>query len=116
MPGQWSAEDARFLLGEPVQRRPAYDDRGAPNGTIYAFTDPTKHYKEIELDFDSDPGTLRTVFVYPYHLTWQDARREWGGNVSETTANNGRRFYSYSARRLDVLVDTTAKAIRFGLY
>jgi hypothetical protein len=116
MLGQWSAEDARFLLGEPTRRRPAYDDKGAPNGTIYAFTDPTNHYKEIELDFDSDSGTLRTVFVYPYRLTWQEARRKWGSNVNETTANNGRKFYSYSDRRLDVLVDNTGKVISFGLY
>jgi hypothetical protein len=116
MVGQWTEADARFLLGEPARQRPAFDDQGTRNGTIFAFTDPTSHYKEIELDFESATGTLRTVFVYPFQLTWQEARRIWGGKVNETTANNGRRFYSYFDRRLDVLVDRTGKVISFGMY
>ncbi len=114
--GQWTADDARFLFGEPVRNRPAYDDKGAQNGMIYAFSDPTNRYREIELDFDSSTGTLRTVFVYPFQLTWQEARRKWGNKVNETAANNGRRFYSYADRRLDVLVDSAGKVISFGLY
>lgn len=116
MIGQWTESDARFLLGEPTRKRPAFDDQGGQNGTIFAFTDPTNRYREIELDFDRNSHTLRTVFVYPYHLTWQDARRRWGANVNETTANDGRRFYSYADRRLDVLVDSTGKVISIGLY
>jgi hypothetical protein len=116
MIGQWTQSDARFLLGEPLRQRPAFDDRGTKNGMIFAFADPTNRYREIELDFGSAAGVLRTVFVYPFHLTWQEARRRWGGNVSETAANNGRRFYSYSDRRLDVLVDRTGNVISFGLY
>jgi hypothetical protein len=116
MIGQWTQSDARFLLGEPARQRPAYDEQGARNGTIFAFTDPTKRYREIELDFDNNAGTLRTVFVYPFQLTWQEARQKWGSNVNETTANNGRRFYSYADRRLDVLVDRSGKVISFGLY
>ena len=116
MIGQWSQEDARFLLGEPERQRPAFDDRGMRNGTIYAFSDPTSRYREIELDFDNTGGALRTVFVYPFHLTWQEARLKWGAKVNETAANNGRRFYSYADRRLDVLVDRTGNVISFGLY
>lgn len=116
MIGQWTESDARFLLGEPAKKRSAFDDRGSQNGTIYAFSDPTKRYREIELDFDGSTGTLRTVFVYPFHLTWQEARRRWGINVNETSANNGRHFYSYADRRLDVLVDSTGSVISFGLY
>lgn len=114
--GQWTAEDARFLLGEPLRQRPAYDDHGVRSGTIYAFADPTNRYKELELDFGGTDGTLRTVFVYPFHLTWQEARHRWGDQVNATDANNGRRFYSYVDRRLDVLVDHTGKVISFGLY
>jgi len=114
--GQWTESDARFLLGEPLHTRSAFDDNGAVNGTIYAFSDPTNRYKELELDFDAATGALRTVFVYPHSLTWQEARRKWGANVNETTANNGRRFYSYVDRRLDVLVDRAGKVISFGLY
>lgn len=116
MIGQWTESDARFLLGEPARQRPAYDDQGTRNGTIFAFTDPTRRYREIELDFDSSSKALRTVFVYPFELTWQEARRRWGANVNETAANNGRRFYSYADRRLDVLVDHAGRVISFGLY
>ena len=41
---------------------------------IYAFSDPTGRYREIELDFASDTGLLRTVFVYPWTMTWKDCR------------------------------------------
>jgi hypothetical protein len=114
--GQWTETDARLLFGEPVRRRPAYDDNGAPNGSILAFSDPTHRYREIELDFSDGEGTLRTVFAYPQNLTWQEARRKWGSRVNETAANNGRRFYSYVDRRLDVLVDRSGHVISFGLY
>ena len=116
MIGQWTEQDARFLLGEPVRQRPAFDDQGTGNGTIFAFSDPTSRYREIELDFDNVAGALRTVFVYPFHLTWQEARRRWGAKVNEAAANNGRRFYSYADRRLDVLVDRAGNVISFGLY
>jgi hypothetical protein len=114
--GQWTESDARFLLGEPLRQRLALDDRGAKNGTIYAFSDPTHRYRELELDFNGTDGTLRTVFVYPIHLTWQEARRKWGNQVNATAANSGRRFYSYLDRRLDVLVDPSGEVISFGLY
>jgi hypothetical protein len=114
--GQWTEADARLLFGEPLRRRPAYDDNGAPNGSILAFSDPTHRYREIELDFNDGDGTLRTVFAYPQNLTWQEARRKWGSRVNETAANKGRRFYSYVDRRLDVLVDSTGHVISFGLY
>jgi hypothetical protein len=114
--GQWTASDARFLLGESIHQRPALDDYGAQNGTIFAFSDPTNRYKELELDFNGTDGTLRTVFVYPFHLTWQEARQKWGNQVNATVADNGRRFYSYVDRHLDVLVDRTGKVISFGLY
>jgi hypothetical protein len=116
MIGEWTADDARFLLGQPVRQRPAYGDNQSVNGQIYAFPDPTGRYKELELDFESGSGLLRTVFVYPQNMTWQDCRRQWGGEVSATEANKGRKFYSYVDRRLDVLVDSAGKVISLGLY
>ena len=116
MIGEWSADDARFLLGQPLRQRPAYGDNQSVNGQIYAFADPTGRFKELELDFESGSGLLRTVFVYPQNMTWQDCRRQWGGDVSATEANKGRKFYSYMDRRLDVLVDSGGKVISLGLY
>ena len=114
--GHWKERDARKLLGEPKRHRPAYDEKRAVNGTIYAFSDPTSKYKELELDFDLQSGSLRTVFVYPPRLTWQDCRRLWNGPVAAADAAQGRKFYSYTNRRLDVLVDPAGKVISLGWY
>ncbi|MGO9228647.1 MAG: hypothetical protein ACLQKA_05475 [Bryobacteraceae bacterium] len=116
MIGQWTTDDARYLLGEPKRERPAYGDNQIVNGRIYAFPDPTGRYRELELDFESGSGLLRTVFVYPQNMTWQECRRLWGGGVSATDAEKGRKFYSYLDRRLDVLVDSAGKVISLGLY
>ncbi len=114
--GQWKLADAKALLGEPARQRAAVDDDQVENGRIYAFHDPTGRYRELELDFDKARGVLRTVFVYPWNLSWQDCRQIWGDRVNATQANKGRMFYSYLNRRLDVLVDTGGKVISLGLY
>jgi hypothetical protein len=114
--GHWKEDDARKLLGEPKRHRPAYDEKKSVNGTVYAYTDPTNKYKELELDFDLQTGTLRTVFVYPPRLTWEQCRRLWNGPVSAADAARGRKFYSYTNRRLDVLVDPTGNVISLGWY
>jgi len=114
--GHWKEADARKLLGEPKRHRPAYDEKHEVNGTIYAFADPTNKYKELELDFDQQSGALRTVFVYPPRLTWQDCRRLWNGPVAAADVPQGRKFYSYTNRRLDVLVDPTGQVISLGWY
>jgi hypothetical protein len=114
--GIWNEAAARGLLGEPTGSRPAYDDGKTVNGRIYAFSDPTGRYKQMELDFDGKSGHLRTVFVYPYTMTWQDCRRTFGMKVRATQANKGRIFYSYVDRRLDVLVDPGGKVISLGMY
>jgi hypothetical protein len=99
-----------------LRQRAAIDDNQVENGQIYAFHDPTGRYKEMELDFDAAKGRLRTVFVYPYQLTWQECRRLFSGTVNTTRANKGRTFYSYLNRRLDVLVDSVGQVISLGLY
>lgn len=114
--GQWTVEDATMLLGEASRHRASFNDSQKENGVIYAFNDPTNRYRQIELDFDGETGNLRTVFAYPWSMTWQECRRIWGANVSAATANQGRRFYSYLNRRLDVLVDSAGKVISLGLY
>lgn len=114
--GEWTLEDAGMLLGDAQGSRPAFDDNQKENGVIYAFTDPTGRYRQLELDFDGATGTLRTVFGYPKNLTWQECRRQWQGNVTAAQADKGRKFYSYLNRRLDVLVDPSGKVISLGLY
>ena len=114
--GLWSEPDAYNLFGEPLRERIVLDDSGVESGRIYAFTDPTGHYREIELDFTKDNGLLRTVFAYPWKMTWEDCRKQWGGNVRSTEGNKGRIFHSYVNRRVDVLVDQRGTVISFGLY
>jgi hypothetical protein len=114
--GHWKESDARKLLGEPKRHRLAYDEKRAVNGTIYAFADPTSKYKELELDFDLQSGSLRTVFVYPPRLTWLECRRLWNGPVAAADAAQGRKFYSYTNRRLDVLVDAAGNVVSLGWY
>ena len=113
---EWKESDARTLLGQPKRHRAAYDENKVVNGTIYAFDDPSSKYKEVELDFDLKSGNLRTVFVYPPRLTWQQCRRVWDGPVAVADAAQGRKFYSYTNRHLDVLVDAAGKVISLGWY
>jgi hypothetical protein len=114
--GEWTTAEAQALLGDAIRQRPALDDDKTESGRIYAFTDPSDRYKELELDFAKDTGLLRTVFVYPHNLSWTECRRLWGANVSAAEVNKGRKFYSYLNRRLDVLVDSSGKVISLGLY
>ena len=114
--GIWRRRDAEVLLGDPVRTRIAYDENRKPNGQILAWADPTGRYRELELDFESVSGTLRTVFAYPNQMTWEDCRKIWGANVNTTHGKNGRVFYSYLNRKLDVLVDPGGKVISLGLY
>lgn len=114
--GEWNQPDAYNLFGEALRERPAIDDDMTVNGRIYAFSDPTGRYRELELDFDSEGGMLRTVFVYPWKMSWKDCIKLWGTKVNSTDASKGRIFYSYMNRHLDVLVDPAGKVISLGLY
>jgi hypothetical protein len=114
--GLWTQPDAYNLFGEPLRERIVMNEDEKESGRIYAFSDPTGRYREIELDFAKDTGALRSVFVYPWKLTWTDCRKLWGANVQSTPANKGRIFHSYVNRRLDVLVDPAGNVISLGLY
>jgi len=114
--GTWRLADARRVLGQPVRQRPSRDTDQSVDGQIYAFPDPTRRYKQVELEFDQGDGRLGAVFMYPAQMTWQECRRLWGMNANAMDAGKGRTFYSYSSRNLDVLVDPEGKVISLGLY
>jgi hypothetical protein len=112
----WTEADARSLLGEPKRSRPSFGPDNSENGQILAFADPSGRHHQLELDFDRGSGRLRTVFVYPWDMTWEDCQRLYGAAVSPAKSNKGRTFYSYSDRRMDVLVDADGKVVSLGLY
>ncbi len=114
--GEWTEPDVYNLFGKALRRRPAGGDGKDAAGLIFAFADPTGGIARSELDFAAETGLLRSVFVYPYQMTWSEAQRMWGTNVSSAQANKGRTFYSYLNRRLDVLVEPDGKIISLGLY
>jgi hypothetical protein len=114
--GAWTDRDAYNLFGDPLRGRDSLDDDRKADGRIFAYSDPTGRYREIELDFARETGLLRTVFLYPWKMSWAECRRNWGAKVQSTEANKGRIFYSYVDRRLDVLVDATGNVISLGLY
>jgi len=112
----WKEPDATLLLGTPTRQRSSFDDDGKPNGVIYAYADPLNRYKEFELDFDGATGKLRTAFVYPLRMSWKDCRLLYGTSVSTTKGGQGRMFYSYLNRRMDVLVNAGGNVISLGIY
>jgi hypothetical protein len=112
---EWSQADARRTLGEPLRRRDALE-KGTVIGDIYAFRDPTSRYREFELMFDKRTHQLRSVFIYPWSMTWEECRRLWGNDVNITQVANGNLFRAYLSRRLDVLTDKGGKVINLGIY
>ena len=116
MIGVWTQAEASALLGEATRQRLALGEDQSESGLIFAFADPTGRYQELELDFSNQTGVLRSVFAYPWKMTWEECRGLWGANVMARKANQGRTFYSYLNRRLDVLVNPAGKVISLGLY
>jgi hypothetical protein len=114
--GQWGIYNAQAVFGAPRGERPSFDDDETVNGRIVAYADPSGAYREVELDFDKTTGVLRSLFLYPVDLKWQDCRRHWGEKAVATDANKGRTFYSYQDRHLDILVAPDGKVISLGYY
>jgi hypothetical protein len=113
--GEWQAEDAREVLGEPRRHRDAYE-QGVVTGNIFAFRDPTGRYREFELLFDRKTRILKSAYIYPWRMNWDECRELWGEAVNTTTIANGNVFRSYLNRRLDVLVDKAGTVINLGIY
>jgi S1-C subfamily serine protease len=112
--GHWGLADAKAVLGEPVQQRPAYN---GPNvdGVIYAFLDPTHSVRQFELNF-SNTGILRAFYAYPVGATLKQAQALWGRDYKETKNANGTRGFSYNKRHLLMFTDKDGNILNIGIY
>src|SRR5579859_5036609 len=110
----WTRKEADAELGAPVRDRDAVDEKNRPVGKIYAYNDPTKLLREIELNFNSQTQKLVAIYGYPWDFTWAQCKALWGDKVRTTKNSNGTRFHSYKDRNLHVLVNADDKVINFG--
>jgi trypsin-like peptidase len=112
----WTDVEARQAIGDPLRHRFAYDLNRNVTGDIYAYADPTRLYREFELDFDSKTKRLTNIIIYPWSLTWDQGKKMWGEDAKLTKNPDSTRMYAYRKRRLNVLVGTDGKIISFGVY
>ena len=111
--GVWTLEDSKALLGDPHGHRFGVGD---PIPEIWAYDDPTKFARQIELVFDGRTKKLHDFFLYPINVTWTDCKKLWGNNVRMQKNANGTRSYMYKDRHLNVLVSSNDTVISFGVY
>jgi hypothetical protein len=112
----WTEEDARGYLGAPLRHRQAYTAQKTVSGDIYAYADPTGLHRAFELVFDAKTRKMRAVIIYPRKMAWAECRKLWGDHVTTVKNPDGSRFYSYTERRLDVLVDKEGNVINLCVY
>jgi Trypsin-like peptidase domain len=110
----WTPKEAEAELGEPIRSRHSFDPKNNIVGEIYAYNDPTKLLREIELNFNSKTQKLIAIYGYPWDFTWTQCKTLWGNNVRTTKNPDGSRFHSYKDRNLHVLVNKDEKVINFG--
>lgn len=114
----WTEEDAKLVLGEPVQHRYSYDGNKTVDGSIFAYRDPTQFFRVVELRFDLKTKLVRNIFLQNplARTTWDDCKRLWGDKVNTTRNPDGSKFYMYTTRRLNVLVGRDGVVQSFGIY
>ena len=111
--GVWTVGDATKELGQYIGYRP-----GIPSTSvdIFAFDDPTKQFRKIELSFAKTNLTLAGIYAYPWKLSWDECKQLWGNKVKTLKNPDGSKFYEYKDRRLNVLVDKRGDVYNIGLY
>jgi hypothetical protein len=113
--GKWTEVDARKELGSPLRYR-EFVGPPFPSADIYAYSDPTKAFREFELSYDKVTKKLAGVFAYPLNMTWRECKQIWGADVRVIRNPNGTRTYSYKNRRLNVFTDGEGRVVSLGVY
>jgi hypothetical protein len=111
--GLWTLEDAKTALGEPHGHRFGVGD---PIPEIWAYDDPTKFARQIELVFDGKTKALHDYYYYPVNVTWEDCKKLWGNDVRIKKNKDGSRSYMYKNRHLNVLVLPNGTVQSVGVY
>ncbi len=101
-------------MGEPVRQRHAFGQNNIVIGEIYAYNDPTKLLREIELNFDSTTQKMVAIYGYPWDMTWTQCKSLWGDKVTTTKNPDGSRFHTYKDRNLHVLVGKDERVVNLG--
>lgn len=109
----WTVQDAKGELGDSISYR-----QGTPQfpSDIFAFNDPTKQWRQIELSFSKTDLKLVGIFAYPWNLTWDQCKQFWGDKVRTLRNPDGTKFYSYRNRQLNVLVAKNGTVLSVGIY
>jgi hypothetical protein len=116
--GVWKLDEARHVLGEPIRKRDAFA-KARIDGVIYAFPDPTNVFAELELNFSTDPGILRSVYAHPgavHPMRLEDAEQVWGRVHRQVKNANGTRNYFYDSRHLIVITDKGGTVLTLAVY
>jgi hypothetical protein len=116
MLGRWTSQEAQVPLGEPTRHRFGYDQQKNITTDIFAYLDPTRGFRELELAFDVQTKRLVNVYIYPWMMTWDDCKKLWGENVNVVRRADGTKFYVYKDRRINVYSSKDNHVINLGLY
>jgi len=110
----WTKKEADAELGDPIRQRHAFDQKNNVIGEIYAYNDPTKLLREIELNIDSTTQKVVGIYGYPWDMTWTQCKSLWGDKVTTTKNADGSRFHTYKDRNLHVLVGKDERVVNLG--
>lgn len=113
--GIWSLEDTKKELGEPVRSRASYNGT-VVDGEILAYSDPTRLFREIELNFNAESNRIQAVYGYPWNMTWDQCKQLWGDDVKTIKNADGSKMHIYKHKHLNVYVDKSEHVINIGVY
>ncbi len=113
---KWTRKEVEIFFGEPTSHRFFYDGNKTIVADIYAYPDPTRKNREIEVIFNKGTTKMEKIFVYPWRMSWDDCKRTWGEDVTLDRMDGGRKMYHYKNRRISVLVDKAGQVVNYSVF
>jgi len=65
----------------------------------------------MTLVFEAKSGKLREFLLYPWDLDWEKLRAHFADEFKTTKGKDGVRFYRYTKKHVNVLVDREGKVM-----